>query len=224
LFPVAICVALIVAVPNSRAADAPTVLLRIASVEEMFDKAEYIAGLAGQDEVARQFIGFARALAGDKGIEGIDIKRPFALCARLKPEVQQSPVVLLIPIADKESFLGLLKNRANVEPKEEKGGVYSVPVPNIPLPVYFRFAGNYLHATVNDPANIADAALVDAEKLIGKSDGLVSLSVRIDQFPEQVKKTGAARQGRRQSGRWTEGALVRGRGTKRSAHRRSKGR
>jgi hypothetical protein len=167
--------------------DAPTLLLRLASIEELLAKGEYLATLAGQEEVARQAVGFVRALANDKGLEGIDIKRPFAIYGNLTADVTKSLGVLLIPIADQESFLGLLKNRLHLEPKEENG-VYRVQLPNVPVPAYFRFARGYLHATALTPAPLDEKNLADPEKVIGKPDGLFDLSVRIDQIPEQVKK------------------------------------
>ena len=50
-------------------------------------------------------------MAGPKGIEGVDINKPFVLYADLAAEIINSKAVLMVPIADKDSFLGLLKNR-----------------------------------------------------------------------------------------------------------------
>jgi hypothetical protein len=167
--------------------DSPTLLLRLASIEELLAKGEYLAGLAGQEEAARQGVAFVRAVANEKGLEGIDIKRPFAIYGNLTADVTKSLGVLLIPIADQESFLNLLKTRLHLEPKEENG-VYRVQLPNVPVPAYFRFARGYLHATALTPDPLDEKRLADPEKVIGKPDGLFDLSVRIDQIPEQVKK------------------------------------
>ena len=110
------------AAPATEKSTGPTVMLRVQSVEKLLDNAEYIAALAGQEEIAKQFLGFVKALADDKkGIEGIDIKKPFALYANLAPEILNSEVILMIPIADKTAFIDLLKTRLALEIKEEKG-------------------------------------------------------------------------------------------------------
>ena len=56
--------------PAADKADGPAFMLRIQSVDKLLDNAEYIAALAGQEETAKQFLGFIKALAGEKGIEG----------------------------------------------------------------------------------------------------------------------------------------------------------
>ena len=176
------------AAPATEKSNGPTVMLRVQSVEKLLDNAEYIAALAGQEELAKQFIGFVRALTDDKkGIEGIDIKKPFALYANLAPEILNSEVILMIPIADKDAFIDLLKTRLALEIKEDKG-LYSTEAPNNAGAVYFRFANDYVYGTFLNKDNVDLKKLPKPADVVGKGESVLSLNVRIDRVPEEMKK------------------------------------
>ena len=128
----------------------PAVEIRLKSVNDLLDYAEYIGDLVGQGEQAKQLSGFVRAMAGEKGIEGVDPKRPFGLYASVTKNVADSPVVAMIPVADEESFLGLLRDKLSLDPKKGDDGVYAVDVPNVPGKVYFTFANKYAYATFRE--------------------------------------------------------------------------
>ncbi len=172
--------------------DAPTLIVRFQSVDKTMDLAEYVLGLAGQDgEQAKQIMSFAKLLInGEKGIEGVDTKRPFVVYATLAEAIAESQVVVMVPIADQEAFLDLLKKRANLKP-EEKDGLYTVEVPMSPAPVCFRFANKYVYGTFQtNKDNIAEKKLPKPSEVAGSDSGVLSLSLRVDRFPEQMKKFG----------------------------------
>lgn len=169
-------------------ADGPAVMLRIQSVDQILDNAEYLAALAGQEEAAKQFLGFVKALSGEKGIEGVDTKRPFVLYANVAQEVEKSQVVLMVPIADQESFVGLLKQRLSLEITDEKNGLFSTNVPNAPGAVYFRFENKYLYGTFQNKDNIDPKKLAKPEDVAGKGTSVLELSVRVDRIPEPMKQ------------------------------------
>src|SRR5438270_8492885 len=81
----------------------PTVEVRLRSVNDLLDKAEYIGGLIDKDEPVKQIRGLVKQLSTDgKGIEGIDPKRPFGAYAVVTQDVASSPVVVMVPIADQD--------------------------------------------------------------------------------------------------------------------------
>ena len=170
--------------------DGPTLMVRLQSINSLLDNAEYIAGLAGQEETAKQVLGFVKALSsGDKGIEGVDTKRPFVLYANIVEEVSESEGVVMIPIADKDSFLALLKgDKLKLAVTDEKDGLYSVKVDQAPAPIYFRFANDYVYGTFKNRENVDVKKLPKPEEVVGKSDSVLSIGFRVDRMPEEVKK------------------------------------
>src|SRR4051812_10819150 len=98
----------------------PTIEVRLRSVNDLVDKFEYVAGLAGKEDAVRQVRELIKVLSADgKGIEGIDPKKPIGAYGTLSKEVETSPFVIMLPIADEEQFLKALKTRLDVTP--EKG-------------------------------------------------------------------------------------------------------
>ena len=173
------------------AADGPTLIIRLQSLDALLEHGQYIADLAGQQERAKQAAGMVQAFTDkEKGIEGIDTKRPFGLYATLAPDLPNSPVVLLVPIASEEAFMGLLKNRLNQNPKKDDDGVYTLQPPGLPVPVYFRFANKYLYVTAMNKESIAAKAILAPEKVLpGKPDAVASLSLFIDRIPKSMRET-----------------------------------
>ena len=195
------CLALFAAPALSSAADnkddknAPAVMLQIQSVEKLLANAEYGAKLIGKEEEAKQFLGFIKSLTGDnpeKGIEGIDLKRPFVAYANVAAEIEKSEIVVMLPIADQEAFIGLLKGRLALEIKDEKNGLFSTQAPNNLGAVYFRFANKYVYATFQSKENVDEKKLPKPEAVYTKGDSVISLSVRIDRIPDALKQFGLA--------------------------------
>lgn len=173
------------------AKDAPAVMLQIQSVEKLLANGEYVAKLVGKEEEAKQFLGFIKSLVGEnpeKGIEGVDIKRPFVAYATLAAEVEKSEIVVMLPIADQETFMGLLKGRLALEIKDEKNGLWSTQAPNNLGSVYFRFANKYVYATFQNKENVDAKKLPKPEDVYVKGDSVISLSLRIDRIPEALKQ------------------------------------
>lgn len=180
--------ALLVFLPSTRAAD-PAVEVRLKSVDVLLSRFEYLGGLAGKGEEAKQFVGVAKAFTNAKGLEGIDPTKDFGFYAAITPDVVDSPAVLLVPIKDEEAFLGLFANRIGLAPKKGDDGVYSLDVPMVPMPVFFRFANGYAYVTFGDAKHLAKAGLVAPDKFFAaKSDSLLTATVHLDRIPEEMKK------------------------------------
>ena len=74
--------ALFVFVPALSAADkpkAPTLTLRLPALDDLIADLRYLAEQAGRGEEAKQFEKLVKSLSGEKGIEGLDPKKPLAL-------------------------------------------------------------------------------------------------------------------------------------------------
>src|SRR5215472_13160197 len=142
--------ALIVVPAPVRSADdktkTPTFIVRVQSLDRLIADGRYLATLAGNEEQAKQGEAFLKQLTGEKGIEGLDTKRPMGLYGSLAGDLVNSEVVLLLPLADEQAFVALLK-RVNLNPEKDKDGIYSFQPPRSPFPAYFRFANKYVYLT-----------------------------------------------------------------------------
>jgi hypothetical protein len=165
----------------------PTVEVKVRSINDLLDKAEYIAKLAGKDDPIKQARGLVKQLSTEgKGLEGIDPSKRFGVYAVLTQDVQSSPVVVMIPIADKDRFLAALKERLQIEPEKAEGGALKANVPLI-NEVFLRFANDYLYIgrTAKD---LEEKSLVSPKDYFGADDGAVaSVGVRFDRIPAEVK-------------------------------------
>ncbi len=173
----------------------PALEIKVQSVSQLLANAEYIGGLFGQEEAAKQFKGFIEQTGkpenGVDGLYGIDINKPFGLYAYVEQDIQKSRIMLLIPVTDKEVVLNTMKQMGQLNPEVEEGGYYSVEVPDFPLPVYFRFSDGYLHATIqNRDAMMPNMMLTPAQFFVAKElKSIASVVALIDEVPMDVRKT-----------------------------------
>lgn len=165
----------------------PTVEVRLRSVNDLLDRAEYIGKLVDKDEPIKQARGLIEQLSTDgKGVEGIDPKKPFGVYAVLTQDVQSSPVIVMIPIADQERFLTALKDRLQIVPEKVDGGALKANVPLI-NEVFLRFANGYLYVG-RTATDLAEKSLVSPKDFFAKDDGSVfSVTARFDRMPADVK-------------------------------------
>ncbi len=179
----------------TRAADAksdkPALVVAVKSVDGLIADAKYVATLAGKEEEANQAEKTLQSLVGGpKGLEGVDAKKPMGLYARInEDDPQKSEVVMLLPIADKEAFVKLLKRQDKIQvEKQAEDGSYQVNVESIPFPLYLRFAHHYAYVTGPTKAGIdKDRLLAPDEVLPEKSKSLVSVVLHVEQIPEKYK-------------------------------------
>lgn len=184
---------------DTAAKKGPAVLVRVQSVNDLLKTADYIGTLLPEEprNQLKQGVDFAKALIDEKtGLAGVDVKGPIGMYVTFGEEFDGTPpVVVLIPIADQEAFLGMLENTAKVkvEAPKEKDGVYKGEHPQSPAPIYFRFANGYAYATIQDAATIDAKTLAKpADVLGGRPEHLISATLRIDRLPDGLKKMAVA--------------------------------
>src|SRR5437870_4975138 len=118
---------------------APSLVIKVKSIDGLLHDLKYLGELAGKGEELKQADEMLKAFTNEQGLGGIDMKRPIGIYGSLSENIEQSAVVILLPIADEKAFLQFL---GNFEIKPEKGddGVYTVGnVPNVPLPLTLYF-------------------------------------------------------------------------------------
>jgi hypothetical protein len=181
------------------ASKGPALLVRVQSINDLLKSVEYVGTLLPEEprEQLKQGLDLAKAFIDDqKGLGGVDVKNPIGLYINFGEEVNPTPpVVILVPIADRKTFLETLENTAmlKVEAPKNEDGVYKTEPQQIAMPVYFRFANGYAYITLQDEANIDVKALAKpADVLGGRPEHLVSATLRIDRLPDALKKMAIA--------------------------------
>jgi hypothetical protein len=164
----------------------PSVVVRFSSIDSLIDHVRFLASLAGQKDAARQIEGLIKQKTGDKGLEGVDARRPFGFYGRVGKDLDDISGALLIPIADERAFLNLLQN-LSVQTVKGEGGIYSIKT-NTPVDAYLRFANKYAYVTALNPKALDDKNLLDpAMVLAGKPTSALLLTIQLDQVPEAAK-------------------------------------
>ena len=169
------------------AADAPSVVFRVKSLETVLQNVKLLVSLAGREEAAQQIEGLFKGKVGPKGLEGVDPNRPLGAFLRFGKELDDISGAVLIPITDEKAFLTFLENSNILFTKDNKG-VYTVQTGK-QFDVYFRFANKYAYVTGINADNLQDKNLVDPAKVLagGKDDMAIAATVRLDQVPEAAK-------------------------------------
>lgn len=194
LFPCLAMFCLVTASLVTRAAEvkaaAPDVVVRLQSIDGLLSHGKYLSTLAGQEEGYKQFEEMIKAKAGPKGLEGIDTRRPLGLYATIKPNVTDSTAVFLIPISNEDAALGLLKN-LGVKAEKGKDDVYTLTTDQAPVQGFLRFANKYAYITAQSQEAINKANLLDPSHVLALDPKAVaSITVRIDQIPDNLKQMG----------------------------------
>jgi hypothetical protein len=170
--------------------DKPSLILRIAALDHLRADLRYLAEVVGQAETAKQLDAMLKSKIGDKGLEGINTKKPFGAYGWVKSSYDDSPLVVLVPVADEKAFLGLLES-LDVKAERSEDGLYTANHEKIPVPVYFRFANKYAYITALHKDVLAKNKLLTPAKVLPPGEiGDVSLTVNIDQIPDTIKELG----------------------------------
>lgn len=166
----------------------PTLEVRVRSFNDQLDQFEYFAVLVGKEDMVKPIRDLVKALSNDKeGLEGFDPRKPAGLYAVLTPDVADSPVVLMLPIADEARFQRSLKERIGAEPEKVEGG-YKVHLPLLPVPLHFCFSNGYLYAALR-MADLAPKSLPNPKQYFAVDDGsILSAVFRLDRVPEDAKR------------------------------------
>jgi hypothetical protein len=162
----------------------PALVVQVRSLNALMETGKYLAGLAGQEEKAKQAEGIIKARIGQKGLEGIDAKMPFGLYAH-ELSIGRPPVAM-IPVADQKAVLALLK-AINFEP-EEKDGLYTISRDELPVEIYFRFANDYAYVTAINAGDVDKDKLLDPAILkMASPQTLAAATLNIDRLPRTLK-------------------------------------
>ncbi|MBJ7344661.1 MAG: hypothetical protein JHD09_05210 [Gemmataceae bacterium] len=179
-----------VAVPLHAQAPKPTpgVVFRMQPINRLVENAFFLAEAVGMKEQAKMIEGSLKGLTGPKGIEGIDPEKPIGLYGNIGPNLIDSEVVGLIPIADEKTFVEML-GKLNLQAKKGENGNYVMNIPNSPFPMFFKFKDGYMCATIRDEKGIDDKKLLSPKELLSvEKTGVMSISLNLSGLPEDLIK------------------------------------
>jgi hypothetical protein len=165
-------------------------VVRIKSINGLLEDMKYVAKLSGKGDAAEQAASHVNEFSSDKGLEGIDPKKPIGLYGNVAEDPMSSRPVLMLPVADQKSVRELLE-KVNAKLAKGDNDIYEVTNPYIPeaFHVYLRFANDYAYVTLNSKSLLATDKLADPGKFFGElGSATASISFRIDQIPESLKQ------------------------------------
>jgi hypothetical protein len=168
----------------------PALQIRLAPLDDLIGDLRHVVKKVGREEEGKQFEELLKSRTGPKGLEGVDTKKPIGLVGTVAKRLDQSEVFLLLPIADEKTFMAFLKG-ADLDPKKDKDGGYSMSLENVPFPVLFRFANGYLYGTLKYTATTTIPAadkLPKPDVALGEGTSLMSLAVNLDAVPMALRK------------------------------------
>src|SRR5438552_1596098 len=87
----------------------PAVVLRIAPLDELIGDAKYLVKQTQREEIYKQVEGILKSMTDGRNLEGVDTTKPIGLYATPSAKLEQSEVVVLLPVADEKAFLAFLK-------------------------------------------------------------------------------------------------------------------
>jgi hypothetical protein len=192
LFPLAALLALTAVWPvaaeekKAEKASKPTVVVRLASLDSLIEDAKYLADLAGKNDEAKMAEQMLKNVGGDKGFAGIDTTRPIGLYGFLTPGGIDSPVVVLLPLADEKVLRDKIES-FGIKPEKGEGDVWKLELPNLPVAVHFTIANKYVYVSHREEALAKDRLLDPAKVLAGS--GMASVVINLDEIPNELKET-----------------------------------
>jgi hypothetical protein len=165
----------------------PTLVVRLASLDSLFDNLKLLGGFLGKDDIAGKLDDSIKSRLGPRGLFGIDAKEPLAFYARIGKDITDLSGVLMVPVRSEKEFKEMLVG-LGWEIGAAKDGIHSVKQDLLPVDMQYRIAGKYAHISLIGADALATANLVDPQKIFtGKSASAMSLTIRLDQVPAEVR-------------------------------------
>ena len=142
------------------------------------------------EKVVKEFQKDLQDFLGEKGFEGIDIDQQLAAYITVTEKVEDSTIVLVMPITTDKEFLGLLERiKLKTAPVADKPGLYTLELPPhlFPHPSHVRFFEGMAYVGLNGEAVNDPAALVPAAELFNTGE-TTQIAVKLwpERFPEKL--------------------------------------
>jgi hypothetical protein len=168
----------------------PTVEFRLKPIGELAPILEYGGALFGQADAGQQFAALLKEFTtNEKGYDGINLSRPIGAYLSLAQQLEDSMLVLMIPVADSKTVIDAITGKYGLAVKQGDGGLFSLDLPNVPGTVYIRFQDKYAYVTLRNEKAIDPKGLIAAKDFFSeKTAGILTMTAHIDRLPDDLKK------------------------------------
>jgi hypothetical protein len=166
----------------------PTVVVRLASLDVLFDRVKLLGGLVGQDDLGGTIQKALQTKLGPKGLYGIDSSKPLGLYARVGADISDISGVVMVPVTDAKQFREMLES-LDCKISAEHAGVYTVKQDWLPIDLQYRIANGYAYVGLLGQNTLAPDALLTPDAVFGPkpSAAALSLTLRLNQIPEDLR-------------------------------------
>jgi hypothetical protein len=171
-------------------AAAPTVIVRVRSIDNLIADLKYVTGLIGHGAEAKQ-LDAAIKKTFPNGFQGIDTKRPIGLYAIADPDFdpEKSRIALLLPVSDEKAFIGLMERLGSAKASKDEDGLYTITAENATSAVFFRFIHKYAYATIKDKSTLDKTRLLTPDRVFSARNlQTLSITFRLDQIPDAYRQ------------------------------------
>jgi hypothetical protein len=167
----------------------PTLIVRLAPLDTLFDDVKLVGSMFGKEDPTRVLDEAIKSKLGPKGLFGIDGKRPIGFYGRVGKDISDLNGVLMLPIHSDKEFKEML-HAMDWKVTVDKDGIHTVKQDLLPIDVQYRVAHKYAYIGLlgQQEELLKPANLIAPEKIFTtKHKTAISLSLRIDQIPEDVR-------------------------------------
>lgn len=180
-------------VPVPAKYDPPTAVGQVASVQTVLDTVNGYVKAFSPDSADGVAKGLADLL-GEKGWAGVDTKKPVGLFSYVKPKLEDSYVVLVVPVTTEKEAIDLLHRLGlGVEEEAKAKGVYALQWRGVlpeNTPTRMRFHDGHAYIGLNaDPDELAPAKLLPVNSLVDeKETALAAVTLHPGRTPSELKE------------------------------------
>jgi hypothetical protein len=173
--------------PAQPAQTSPTLVVRLASLDNLFENLKLLDGLWGKDDFAGKLEDSIKSRLGPRGLYGVDGKEPIGFYATIGKDLTELTGVLVVPIKGDKEFKEMLGG-LGWEVGAAKDGIHGVKQNLLPIDMQYRISGKYAYVSLMGPEALAKANLVEPGKIFtGNSKAAMSLTLHLDQIPAEVR-------------------------------------
>jgi hypothetical protein len=168
----------------------PVFIVRLRSVDDWIARIDNPTKGAGAKEQIGPFIKLALMNRfGPKGLDGLDLKRPFGLYGVTGDKPAEGLLVAVVPVTTEKAFLDLLA-RGGLNVENGKNGVHTITTGQLPVPLRLRFAHKHAYFGIQEQGDFAKIKLLEPAKIMPAQDdpALLSITVNLDILPDDLRK------------------------------------